>query len=79
MKEQLIKIYIFIFLSNKSVSINKKMPDRIIVKISMAERIEKELEILYKKLNDLKKKGKKKLIDETNLKIEKLQDELDNV
>ncbi len=55
------------------------MPDRIIVKISMAERIEKELEILYKKLNDLKKKGKKKLIDETNLKIEKLQDELDNV
>lgn len=79
MKERLIKIYIFIFLSNKSVSINKKMPDRIIVKISMAERIEKELEILYKKLNDLKKKGKKKLIDETNLKIEKLQDELDNV
>ena len=55
------------------------MPDRIIVKISTAERIEKELEILNMKLKDLVKKGSKKLISETKEKIEKLQDELDSV
>lgn len=55
------------------------MPSRVVVKISLSERIEKEIEILNKQLEDAIKKGKKSEIDRIKQEIEILHDRLNNI